>query len=407
MLTLRFEPETGTIRTVPENWCVAAMLTFDNGGCMDAEIGHPLNEKIFRVMGASFDLLRAAHLSKIAFTELAKDAGDVPIWNMGGVGYEASRRVSLVLDSLKEPALEFGEIPQWQSLALLIQLALNNLLEVLPQPEGEPAYPKQFMAALGILLKAFKDVQSKEAFEMDKLQAAMGNFVGASSLIDVMRQAYDALPVTVPPDEFLAGQGNWGMNEHEYAAAKILAESLCRWSPKEQFDHDPRFDVGGEFYNEANPDAVRSRPYCDEIMAIYAKDIWGEHPDFSRTEWGVEAGERNTQLGYWDWVQHQIDACVEDEMQEDESPIPWFSRLVNDAKVAYGVRAMPKPNTIHIPADIEETLLEAARKDMLGREAHVAIAGAADAKVAFREYFTRIFGYTTKWDATTLRLSNE
>lgn len=37
--------------------------------------------------------------------------------------------------------------------------------------------------------------------------------------------------------------------------------------------------------------------------------LWGEHPEHTRSEWGVEAHRGDTNLGYWEWVVHQIDAA--------------------------------------------------------------------------------------------------
>lgn len=34
---------------------------------------------------------------------------------------------------------------------------------------------------------------------------------------------------------------------------------------------------------------------------------WGEHPVYSRGEWGQEAAEGNIQSGYWQWVADQIE----------------------------------------------------------------------------------------------------
>ena len=34
---------------------------------------------------------------------------------------------------------------------------------------------------------------------------------------------------------------------------------------------------------------------------------WGEHPIYSRGEWGQEAAEGNIQSGYWQWVADQIE----------------------------------------------------------------------------------------------------
>lgn len=32
----------------------------------------------------------------------------------------------------------------------------------------------------------------------------------------------------------------------------------------------------------------------------------GKHPDWERTEWQLEVGELETQLGYWEWVVHRL-----------------------------------------------------------------------------------------------------
>lgn len=38
--------------------------------------------------------------------------------------------------------------------------------------------------------------------------------------------AYNALPVTVSPSDFLAGHGNWGLSEAEYLVARRLARAI-------------------------------------------------------------------------------------------------------------------------------------------------------------------------------------
>ena len=35
---------------------------------------------------------------------------------------------------------------------------------------------------------------------------------------------------------------------------------------------------------------------------------WGEHPDFPSSDWQDEVADDATRLGYWDWVEAQIDA---------------------------------------------------------------------------------------------------
>lgn len=44
-------------------------------------------------------------------------------------------------------------------------------------------------------------------------------------------QLYDALPTTVPPREFLAGHGNWGLKEHEFKLAEALAKFIAAETP--------------------------------------------------------------------------------------------------------------------------------------------------------------------------------
>lgn len=34
---------------------------------------------------------------------------------------------------------------------------------------------------------------------------------------------------------------------------------------------------------------------------------WGEHPIYTEEDWVIEVRDGNTRLGYWDWVQAQID----------------------------------------------------------------------------------------------------
>ncbi len=43
---------------------------------------------------------------------------------------------------------------------------------------------------------------------------------------DALRRAYEALPTTVEPQEFIDGSGNWGLAEPEYNAALIIADAL-------------------------------------------------------------------------------------------------------------------------------------------------------------------------------------
>ena len=38
-------------------------------------------------------------------------------------------------------------------------------------------------------------------------------------------------------------------------------------------------------------------------------DVWGQDPVFSREDWRYEVFNEYTNLGYWDWVAHRIEAA--------------------------------------------------------------------------------------------------
>ena len=45
-------------------------------------------------------------------------------------------------------------------------------------------------------------------------------------------------------------------------------------------------------------------------QCLIPDDIWETDPEFPRKDWRQEVGEESTQLGYWDWVEHQKEALV-------------------------------------------------------------------------------------------------
>ena len=46
-------------------------------------------------------------------------------------------------------------------------------------------------------------------------------------------------------------------------------------------------------------------------------DTWSEHPKYPRSWWNQEAGNDDTHIGYWDWVESQIEQNGEEEEEED------------------------------------------------------------------------------------------
>ena len=47
----------------------------------------------------------------------------------------------------------------------------------------------------------------------------------------------------------------------------------------------------------------------DQLEAKYGV----EHPVYTREEWRDEVGNRDTILGYWDWVLHQVESRYSDD----------------------------------------------------------------------------------------------
>ena len=68
---LKFEEYTKTIRVTPDNYCVASMATFGEGGSLDAAVDQP--EHLFKLMAASPDLYEAC---KQALEDLSRFAPD-------------------------------------------------------------------------------------------------------------------------------------------------------------------------------------------------------------------------------------------------------------------------------------------------------------------------------------------
>ncbi len=56
-------------------------------------------------------------------------------------------------------------------------------------------------------------------------------------------------------------------------------------------------------------DAVLEAVGIADFIDVYPApaDVWGEDPEFPRTDWQYQAGNGDTNLGYWAWVDHERD----------------------------------------------------------------------------------------------------
>ncbi|GAB0154619.1 hypothetical protein [Marinobacterium sp. BA1] len=63
---------------------------------------------------------------------------------------------------------------------------------------------------------------------------------------------------------------------------------------------------------------------AEELQAKYealdTSEGWAQHPRYEREDWQHEAAEGNTQLGYWDWVMHALEAEAVDEKKPMSTP---------------------------------------------------------------------------------------
>lgn len=58
---------------------------------------------------------------------------------------------------------------------------------------------------------------------------------------------------------------------------------------------------------ELNPRAAQDEARLQELQAV-EPGSWDENPVYLRADWKAEVGNGDTQLGYWDWVEHKLDA---------------------------------------------------------------------------------------------------
>lgn len=73
---------------------------------------------------------------------------------------------------------------------------------------------------------------------------------------------------------------------------------------------DPTDDYRKEYLNEDGNRKKEINNFDPEDVTELVNffGIHGEHYKWTREEWQLEVAERNTQLGYWEWVLHSIES---------------------------------------------------------------------------------------------------
>lgn len=94
---------------------------------------------------------------------------------------------------------------------------IEDLCRILVNPDVDASLHRE-----GIADAAYAALAMASAFVSDEV---LGQFAP-----DVLREAYDDLPVSCEPEDFVAGHGGWGLTEDEFRAVSRLAPLLVKSS---------------------------------------------------------------------------------------------------------------------------------------------------------------------------------
>lgn len=81
-----------------------------------------------------------------------------------------------------------------------------------------------------------------------------------------------------------------------------------------------------------NPAVLSALP---ELTAIQVSDFWGEYLPHPRSAWRDEVAAGDTQLGYWEWVEHRLE-----EVANAAAPAPVDQVPIDPAAEVTRLRAM-------------------------------------------------------------------
>lgn len=90
----------------------------------------------------------------------------------------------------------------------------------------------------------------------------------------------------------------------------------------EQHVHCPESIAENEFvfhtFDDKHPHfRVRVEPCNPELESKKERDPWGETKEHPREDWRYEVANGDTNLGYWDWVDHKVEEEEDDDEDED------------------------------------------------------------------------------------------
>lgn len=76
-------------------------------------------------------------------------------------------------------------------------------------------------------------------------------------------------------------------------------------------EHHSEYQIG---HINLAPNTPETELSAKQLADFYGTpNSWGEHPRYPRRDWQHEVGEGDTQIGYWDWVVHALEADADEE----------------------------------------------------------------------------------------------
>lgn len=104
----------------------------------------------------------------------------------------------------------------------------------------------------------------------------------------------------------------------------------CEYQASEDFDTEEQAWMDAWRHAKENFVTLKPVPQAQSPMEQAVReqvskaggDEWGEHPHYTRQAWCQEVDNRDTHLGYWEWVVHQVEANGGDEEHCEQCGAP-------------------------------------------------------------------------------------
>ncbi|MHB1642514.1 MAG: hypothetical protein ACYCS8_07620 [Acidithiobacillus sp.] len=129
--------------------------------------------------------------------------------------------------------------------------------------------------------------------------------------------------------------------ESQRDAALGMIDRLVRWAEHVGSIESPCWSKARNFLADNVYAVANDGDYGLTVEQLEEKYGHREHPDYIREEWSEDVGNGDTNLGYWDWVLHNVeshygDACENcGKAQCDKVYVPDLGLVCRDCAVDY------------------------------------------------------------------------